>query len=238
MRSPCQRNEILFWVPNLIGYLRLLLLLVAFFVFGESDLYMLLILSLVSGGLDCVDGYLARRLNQTSAFGAFFDVVIDNIHRSLLWSLIHPTATLLASWEWLVLVCTHSIGKNWKCAINDAPPIVKKVMKNNFRSPLGFLAVTCGIWGLPHIILIRRVEEDFKSQSQYFNGQDSIKMNSNPNYSLDVVQSASEFLKIKFWMEYSMIFNIVLMISVSGRILAALPEIYYVSKHCQNLLKQ
>jgi hypothetical protein len=30
--------------------------------------------------------------------------------------------------EWLVFVCTHTKGTDWKTAFNDAPPLVKGVM--------------------------------------------------------------------------------------------------------------
>lgn len=32
-----------------------------------------------------VDGWLARRLGQTSKFGAWLDVVVDNLGRGMLW---------------------------------------------------------------------------------------------------------------------------------------------------------
>ena len=40
--------------------------------------------------LDGLDGALARRLGQASAYGAFLDVAVDNISRSALWSLALP----------------------------------------------------------------------------------------------------------------------------------------------------
>ncbi len=33
-----------------------------------------------------VDGWTARRFNQVSKFGAWFDVIIDNIGRGILWT--------------------------------------------------------------------------------------------------------------------------------------------------------
>lgn len=35
-----------------------------------------------------VDGWMARRLGQTSRFGAWLDVVVDNLGRGMLWSLL------------------------------------------------------------------------------------------------------------------------------------------------------
>jgi len=35
-----------------------------------------------------VDGWTARRFDQVTKFGAWFDVVIDNIGRGILWTRI------------------------------------------------------------------------------------------------------------------------------------------------------
>jgi phosphatidylglycerophosphate synthase len=35
-----------------------------------------------------VDGWAARRFNQVTKFGAWFDVIIDNIGRGILWTRI------------------------------------------------------------------------------------------------------------------------------------------------------
>ena len=51
-------------------------------------------------GADCfslvvvlgLDGYVARKLNQTSAFGAWFDVVIDILSRGMLWSNVYTVS--------------------------------------------------------------------------------------------------------------------------------------------------
>ena len=39
-----------------------------------------------------LDGYVARKFNQTSAFGAWFDVVIDIISRGMLWSNVYSVS--------------------------------------------------------------------------------------------------------------------------------------------------
>lgn len=56
-----------------------------------------------------------QALGQCSALGAFLDVVIDNVHRALVWSAVNPQiGALVASWEWCILVCTHCLGATWK----------------------------------------------------------------------------------------------------------------------------
>lgn len=50
-------------------------------------------------GRDCdlfragLDGWLARRLGQTSRFGAWLDVVVDNMGRGMLWSQLFKVST-------------------------------------------------------------------------------------------------------------------------------------------------
>lgn len=48
------------------------------------------LLSFLSPG---VDGWLARRLGQCSRFGAWLDVVVDNLGRGMLWSLLFKVNT-------------------------------------------------------------------------------------------------------------------------------------------------
>jgi CDP-diacylglycerol--glycerol-3-phosphate 3-phosphatidyltransferase/cardiolipin synthase len=77
----------LFNLPNLLTWLRILAipLLIAVFYLPASWLTMYernLISSILFAAAaltDWLDGYLARRLNQTSAFGAFLDPVADKL---------------------------------------------------------------------------------------------------------------------------------------------------------------
>ena len=74
-------------IPNLLTWLRILLIPVFVTVFYLSDHTMAPHLkNLVATGVfllasltDWLDGYLARKLNQTSAFGAFLDPVADKL---------------------------------------------------------------------------------------------------------------------------------------------------------------
>ncbi|OGS82647.1 MAG: CDP-diacylglycerol--glycerol-3-phosphate 3-phosphatidyltransferase [Gallionellales bacterium GWA2_59_43] len=74
-------------IPNLLTWLRILLIPVFVSVFYLSDdtlsphLKNLISTSvfLLAAVTDWLDGYLARRLNQSSAFGAFLDPVADKL---------------------------------------------------------------------------------------------------------------------------------------------------------------
>jgi len=70
-------GDIAWFVPNLIGYLRLALVL-GFVVCDCLEAWnTAVLLYLVSALLDGVDGFLARRLDQCSKFGEVLDVVVD-----------------------------------------------------------------------------------------------------------------------------------------------------------------
>ena len=74
-------------VPNLLTWLRIIAipLLVALFYLPDAwlpahdrNLYACVLFA-AAAVTDWLDGYLARRLNQTSAFGAFLDPVADKL---------------------------------------------------------------------------------------------------------------------------------------------------------------
>ena len=74
-------------VPNLLTWLRILMIPVVIGVFYLPDAWLsgwhrnLIATAVfaVAAITDWLDGYLARRLNQTSAFGAFLDPVADKL---------------------------------------------------------------------------------------------------------------------------------------------------------------
>ena len=71
-------QNVFLYVPNIIGYSRLVLL-------GCSCYYILdsyrlgLLLYIISAGLDAFDGLAARLLNQSSKFGSMLDMITDRI---------------------------------------------------------------------------------------------------------------------------------------------------------------
>ncbi len=66
-------------IPNQITFLRLLLLFplwyLALFNYKTSFVFFFLL----AGATDILDGYLARKLNQATHFGAAFDSLVDNL---------------------------------------------------------------------------------------------------------------------------------------------------------------
>jgi len=75
IKDPLAEN-IFFFVPNVIGYFRIILALVAFY-YMPDDHVAATIAYVLSAVLDAFDGYAARALNQSTKFGAILDQLTD-----------------------------------------------------------------------------------------------------------------------------------------------------------------
>lgn len=139
--------KILLNVPNLMGYCRLILAIFAWCKWDNPTLFLSLFIA--SSILDFFDGMVARYLNQTSVFGAWLDVTLDNLTRGMIWGRLYPDwGFIVISVEWLTFVCTHQLGGNWKTPTKQHPKLVSLVMANNFNTPLGLWAIS-SVWFLP-----------------------------------------------------------------------------------------
>ncbi|XP_037092298.1 uncharacterized protein LOC119112291 [Pollicipes pollicipes] len=145
-------QKILLYVPNLIGYVRVACLAGAWQC-RHDQASMLVLLYAAQAVLDGVDGWAARRLGQCSSFGAWLDVVVDNLGRSLLWSLVSEWGWLVASLEWLCFACNSGAGSRWKAdIIARGPRVCRLVMADGFKTRWGVLAIS-GLHVLPIWVL-------------------------------------------------------------------------------------
>ncbi|XP_071789915.1 uncharacterized protein [Asterias amurensis] len=128
-------ENVYFYVPNIIGYGRLLLVLLSWFYWRNPP--WLIGFYMTSLFLDAINGTVARKLHQTSAFGVWLDLVVDNVGRGMLWSQIYKWGCFVSALEWCVLVCTHTAGAQWKSNYGQAPWLVKNVMSNDCKTPVG-----------------------------------------------------------------------------------------------------
>jgi CDP-diacylglycerol--inositol 3-phosphatidyltransferase len=69
-------NPVFLYIPNLIGYLRIVLAIVSL-AFMPSRAELAISLYFISCLLDAADGYAARYFGQSSGFGAVLDMVTD-----------------------------------------------------------------------------------------------------------------------------------------------------------------
>nr|CAB3229320.1 CDP-diacylglycerol--inositol 3-phosphatidyltransferase-like [Phallusia mammillata] len=140
--------SVLFNVPNIIGYIRFILICIAWKNITDAKIFLLFFGA--NCMLDMLDGIAARCLNQVSNYGAVLDVVVDIFGRGVTWCFLGKYGYVVPAWEWFVFACNHAQvrGVQWKEQFKLAPKLVKRVMSHNFKTPLGML-VMCGIFGLP-----------------------------------------------------------------------------------------
>lgn len=84
----------LFYLANLIGYFRVLALLIA--TFYSEDTIKFLIFYFISYALDAVDGPVARAFNGTSKLGSVLDMVTDRASTAVLLALLKDPPWLFA----------------------------------------------------------------------------------------------------------------------------------------------
>ena len=58
--------------------------------------------------LDGVDGYVARKRNETSVFGSIFDIAIDRVVENVLWVILADLG-LVPIWVAIVFITRSSI---------------------------------------------------------------------------------------------------------------------------------
>lgn len=139
---------VLFYPASIVGYIRIVLLAAALLVpanlqhslaapHRELIFATLISLSLL---LDLLDGYLARKLNQTSRFGLVLDLLIDLVTHTIVWLATGiPWFLILVGLEWLVglgsLWVSERAAAHWKkLLLENGPWLVRTYFANNQRN--------------------------------------------------------------------------------------------------------
>ncbi|SBT82320.1 phosphatidylinositol synthase, putative [Plasmodium ovale] len=81
-----KRENIYLYIPNIIGYIRVILLLGGFMI-CQKNVILFASFYAISQVLDALDGWTARKFNQTSLFGQILDQITDRLSTSLLYLL-------------------------------------------------------------------------------------------------------------------------------------------------------
>lgn len=157
-------------IPILLTWLRIILipLLIAVYYLPESwlrlaerDLAATLIF-VVAAATDWLDGYLARRWHQTSAFGAFLDPVADKLMVAatlivlvqlgrldaiLAAIIIGREITISALREWMARIGAHrSVAVSMIGKIKTTAQMIAIPLLLYYQPLLGVSAFECGTW--------------------------------------------------------------------------------------------
>ncbi|CAN7985948.1 unnamed protein product [Ixodes hexagonus] len=103
-------ENIFLFVPNIIGYARIVLALVSFY-FMPTHYVVASVCYGLSAFLDCIDGYAARMFNQSTKFGAMLDQLTDRCGTMCLLVVLasfHPRYSFL-----FMLSMTIDIASHW-----------------------------------------------------------------------------------------------------------------------------
>lgn len=75
--NPTKPNDIFFFIPNIIGFGRVITLILSYFTMKHHPIITMGCLYTTSCLLDAFDGYYARKFSQSTRFGAVLDMVTD-----------------------------------------------------------------------------------------------------------------------------------------------------------------
>ena len=132
----CEASTVLLYYPQLIGYARVIFMLLSLY-FARSHWQKCLICYCIAFGGDVVDGFVARKFDQSSSFGGTLDMVTDRVSTAgflvMLSSLIPDYSFYFASlgvldigshWFHMVSVSGGSGHKNEE-TLRNRNPILK-----------------------------------------------------------------------------------------------------------------
>ncbi|XP_021286121.1 CDP-diacylglycerol--inositol 3-phosphatidyltransferase 1 isoform X1 [Herrania umbratica] len=141
------------YIPNIIGYIRILLNCYAFArCFSSKRLFA--VLYFLSFVCDALDGWCARKFNQASTFGAVLDMVTDRISTACLLVILsqvyRPSLVFLSllaldiASHWLQMYSTFLVGKASHKDVKDSSSWLFKLYYGN-RMFMGFCCVACEV---------------------------------------------------------------------------------------------
>jgi len=147
-------------IPNQLTLLRILLIPVFVLIFYlpyEWNNLMACIIFSLAGITDALDGYLARKLNQTSSLGAFLDPVADKLMVAVaLVLLVQQDPNLLLALAAAIIIgreITVSALREWMAEIGArskvAVSVLGKIKTITQLLASGFLIFKNSVFGLP-----------------------------------------------------------------------------------------
>lgn len=147
-------------LPNILTMLRVIFIPVIGLVYYSGHQYAHQIAAIVFGltaATDALDGYLARKWNQTSKFGAFLDPVADKLAVAVcLVILLQNEPTILMALCVAIIIgreITISALREWMAELGERATvkvsIVGKLKTIAQMAAIGFMMWEAPTWGLP-----------------------------------------------------------------------------------------
>ncbi|XP_057961333.1 CDP-diacylglycerol--inositol 3-phosphatidyltransferase 1-like [Malania oleifera] len=152
-RPRMRKLSIYLYVPNIIGYIRVLLNCIGFaYCFSNKNLFS--ILYFISFVCDGLDGWFARKFNQVSTFGAVLDMITDRISTVCLLVILsqvyRPGLVFLSlvaldiASHWLQMYSTFLLGKASHKDVKDSTNWLFRAYYGN-RMFMGYCCVACEV---------------------------------------------------------------------------------------------
>ncbi|MFO7889603.1 MAG: CDP-alcohol phosphatidyltransferase family protein [bacterium] len=133
-----KKNNI-FSIPNIISFLRLLLLLPIFYLLSQEQKIFALVVILLSGFSDFLDGYIARKWNLQSDAGRIIDPVVDKINfvGLMLFLIISPRYTF-PIWFFIIVVIRETMVLLFSFIIIEHK---KKILESSIPGKISAFAI-------------------------------------------------------------------------------------------------
>lgn len=131
-------NPVYYYIPNLIGYVRIVLLIVSIY-FLDSSPEIALPAYFLSSFFDCLDGYAARVFGQQTVFGSGLDMIIDRVSTTCLllylskyYSHVIPSILIILDFSshYLHMLSTSRKLKSHK-EVNPSTPLLMRLYYQN-----------------------------------------------------------------------------------------------------------
>uniref|UniRef100_A0A7N0T0Q2 CDP-diacylglycerol--inositol 3-phosphatidyltransferase n=1 Tax=Kalanchoe fedtschenkoi TaxID=63787 RepID=A0A7N0T0Q2_KALFE len=166
-RSKPGKLSVYMYIPNIIGYIRVLMNVLAFAIcFSNKKLFSALYF--ISFVCDGIDGWCARKFNQVSTFGAVLDMITDRISTACLLVILSQVyrpgfifllllALDIAS-HWLQMYSTFLLGKNSHKDVKDSTSWLFRLYYGN-RMFMAYCCVACEVLYITLFLLAEKQPE-------------------------------------------------------------------------------
>lgn len=139
-------------IPNLLTLFRILLIpvfVVVFYLPWTASFMAAAFIFILASVTDWFDGFLARKLNQTTALGAFLDPVADKIMvAAALVVIVEHYASFLATIPALIMICREiiiSALREWMAEIGQRSKVAVGHL-GKWKTTVQMVAITGLLW--------------------------------------------------------------------------------------------